>query len=113
MDYQEIRARVPQPPAVRLLELVVRFGKFVLVLLIVPSILVFFRPKLTQQDAMIAKVETLKAERDRLRYERDKRVRRVEWIKNDDRYLEIEARDRLDLQKEGEYVIRFEDAPPN
>jgi cell division protein FtsB len=112
MEYQEIRARVPQPPTVRLLEMVVRLGKFVLVLLIVPSILVFFRPKLTEQDAMIAKVETLKTERDRLLHERDKRVRRVEWIKNDDRYLEIEARDRLDLQKEGEYVIRFQDVPP-
>ena len=109
MEYQEIRAQVPRPPSVRWLEMAVRVGKFVLVLLIVPSILVFFRPRLTEQDALVAKVASLKRDRDHLRDERDKRVRRVDWIKNDDAYLEIEARDRLDLQKEGEFIIRFAD----
>lgn len=109
MEYQEIRAQLPRPPAIRWLEMAVRCAKFVLVLLIVPSILVFFRPRLTEQDAMIAKVESLTRLRDQLKLERDKRVRRVDWIKNDVNYLEIEARDRLDLQKEGEYVIRFTD----
>ena len=30
----------------------------------------------------------------------------MEWIKNDNAYLEMAARDRLHLQKEGEFVLR-------
>jgi len=36
-------------------------------------------------------------------------VRKMDWIRKDVDYLEIAARDRLGLQKDGEYVIRFSD----
>jgi cell division protein FtsB len=60
------------------------------------------------QLAMRVKLDELSGQRDHLRDERDKLLRRMEWIKDDDAYLETAARDRLHLQKEGEYVIRFE-----
>jgi hypothetical protein len=41
--------------------------------------------------------------------ERDKRLRRLNWIQTDEGSLEMEVRDRLNLQKNGEYVLRFED----
>jgi cell division protein FtsB len=57
---------------------------------------------------MRGKLEQLQAERDVLKSDRDKLLRRMEWIKNDNAYLEMAARDRLHLQKEGEYILRFE-----
>ncbi len=111
MKYEEIRAGIPQDTSTRWLTLVVRFGKFLLVLLIVPSIMIIFRPKKSEQDAMKARVAMLTKQRDVLRDARDQRLRRVDWIKSDTDYLEMAARDRLDLQKEGEYIIRFEDEP--
>jgi cell division protein FtsB len=61
-----------------------------------------------KQAAMRGKLEQLQAERDVLKSDRDKLLRRMEWIKNDNAYLEMAARDRLHLQKEGEYILRFE-----
>ena len=37
----------------------------------------------------------------------EKLLRRLVWIKSDNAYLEMAARDRLHLQKEGEFVLRF------
>ena len=37
-----------------------------------------------------------------------KQTREVSWLKNDPTYLEAIARDRLDLMKEGETVLRLE-----
>lgn len=109
MEYREIRARTPEDTGTRWLAVLVRVGKFVLVLMIVPSVLIYYWPKKEHQEAMKEKVASLKRERDLLREERDKRLRKVEWIKSDVGYLEIAARDRLNLQKDGEYVIRFEE----
>jgi cell division protein FtsB len=61
------------------------------------------------QTAMRSKLEQLKDQRDTLKENRDKLLRRMEWLKNDNSYLETAARDRLNLQKEGEYVLRFEE----
>jgi cell division protein FtsB len=61
-----------------------------------------------KQAAMRGTLEQLQAERDVLKSDRDKLLRRMEWIKNDNAYLEMAARDRLHLQKEGEYILRFE-----
>lgn len=102
---------MPEDTGTRWLQALVRIGKFVLVLMIVPSVLIYYWPKREQQEAIKERVAKLKRERDALLAERDKRLRRVEWIKNDVTYLEIAARDRLNLQKDGEYVIRFEEEP--
>ena len=56
---------------------------------------------------MRTKLEELKGQRKELQADRDKLLRRMEWIKSDNAYLEMAARDRLQLQKEGEFVLRF------
>jgi cell division protein FtsB len=58
---------------------------------------------------MRTKLDELQKQRDTLKADRDKLLRRMEWIKNDNAYLEMAARDRLHLQREGEYVLRFEE----
>lgn len=67
-----------------------------------------FGPELQRQDE-------LKAEKNRLTQIRDDRDTRVvalrqehRLLKTDKEYLETVARDRLNMQRDGEYVIRIE-----
>lgn len=85
-----------------------KLARFVLLLLIVPVIYVLCDNPLDEQLAMRTKLDQLKEQRDTLKADRDKLLRRMEWVKNDNAYLETAARDRLHLQKEGEYILRFE-----
>ncbi len=86
-----------------------KLARFVLLLLIVPVVYVLCDNPMDEQLAMRTKLEQLKEQRDALKADRDKLLRRMEWVKNDNAYLETAARDRLHLQKEGEYVLRFEE----
>ena len=82
---------------------------FVLVILAaVPCVLAIFWPELEKKRQMVTQIETLERERDRLEAERDALDQRLEWIRTDREFLEIVARDRLDLHKEGEFIFRFE-----
>ena len=107
MNLREIRADLPQSPLEHWARILLRVAKFVLLLLIVPVILVVFHNPLDEQTAMREKLEQLKEQRDDLKVERDKWLRRKDWLEKDDAYLELQARDRLNRQKEGEYVLRF------
>jgi len=84
-----------------------RVAKFVLLLLVAPTILVLFHNPHNEQTAMRDKLEQLKHQRDGLSQERDKLLRRKDWLEKDDTYLELMSRDRLNRQKEGEYILRF------
>lgn len=86
-----------------------KLARFVLLLLVVPVVYVLCDNPMDEQLAMRTKLEQLKEQRDALKADRDKLLRRMEWVKNDNAYLETAARDRLHLQKEGEYVLRFEE----
>ena len=85
-----------------------KLARFVLLLLIVPVVYVLCDNPMDEQLAMRTKLDQLKEQRDTLKADRDKLLRRMEWVKNDNAYLETAARDRLHLQKEGEYILRFE-----
>ena len=107
--YQEDALPHPNERATRWLRRLVQAGRFLLFLLIVPCVLLAFRQPLSQQRLMADKLERMKRERDALRDQRDKLVRRMDWIKNDIEYLEIQARDRFNMQKDGEFVLRLDD----
>jgi cell division protein FtsB len=108
MNYREVRASLPQSTWESWVRALLKIARFVLLLLVVPVVYVLCNNPMDTQLAMRAKLEQLKTQRDSLRDTRDKLLRRMEWIKNDNAYLETAARDRLNLQKEGEYVLRFE-----
>lgn len=110
MNYQELRASESRPGWEFWMRAVLKVARFVLLLLVVPVIYVLCDNPMDTQLAMRARLEQLKIERDSLKENRDKLLRRMEWLKNDNAYLETAARDRLNLQKEGEYVLRFEEA---
>ncbi|MBK8092932.1 MAG: septum formation initiator family protein [Verrucomicrobiaceae bacterium] len=108
MTYRETRADLPQSRLEHWARVLLRVAKFVLLCLIVPAILLFFKNPLNEQTAMRQNIESLALQRDALRAERDKLLRRKDWIEKDDAYLELMARDRLNRQKEGEFILRFE-----
>ena len=108
MNYRELRASDPQGTWETWMRAVLKVARFVLLLLTIPVVYVLCDNPMDKQAAMRGKLEQLQAERDVLKNDRDKLLRRMEWIKNDNAYLEMAARDRLHLQKEGEYILRFE-----
>lgn len=107
MNYREVRASEPQSRWEGWVRAFLKVARFVLLLLIVPVVYVLCDNPIDTQNAMRTKLEQLKEQRDVLQADRDKLLRRMEWIKNDNAYLEMAVRDRLHLQKEGEYVLRF------
>lgn len=108
MNYREVRASLPQPTWESWLRALLKLARLVLLLLVVPLIYVLCYSPMDTQFAVRTKLDQLKIQRDTLKSERDKLLRRMEWIKNDNAYLETVARDRLNLQKEGEYVLRID-----
>lgn len=108
MKYTEIRAGIEPQQSTRWLQRAVRVSRFLLVFILAGVFVFVFYPSGDAQAALHRKIDFLKVERDALKAERDVQVRRMDWIKNDVRYLEIAARDRLGLQKDGEFVIRFQ-----
>ena len=107
MNYRELRASDPQGTWETWMRAVLKVARFVLLLLTIPVVYVLCDNPMDKQAAMRGKLEQLQGERDVLKSDRDKLLRRMEWIKNDNDYLEMAARDRLHLQKEGEFVLRF------
>ncbi len=111
MRYQEIQGHrmIPEQRIDRVLRWGLRVFKGLLVLVGFVAVMSCFKEPLAEQNAMRAKLAALNAEKEGLRQQRDKMLRRLNWIQTDDNYLEMEVRDRLNLQKGGEFVLRFQD----
>ncbi len=107
MKLRVTRADLPHGNLEHCARVLLRVAKFILLLLIAPVILIVFHNPLDAQTAMRDKLEQLKHQRDSLAQERDKLLRRKDWLEKDDAYLELMSRDRLNRQKEGEYILRF------
>lgn len=110
MSYQEIHGHrvIPEQRADRVLRRAKTACKGVLVLLVFVAVLAAFKRPMNEQNALRAKINGLKQQSEALREEMNMRQRRLNWIQTDEGYLEMEVRDRLNLQKNGEFVVRFE-----
>ena len=111
MSYQEIQGhRLEVESRIdRLLAWGNKLLKGIIVLVVFGGVMFSVKQPLDQQNKLRAEVEALKGQAAGLKDERDRLLRRLNWIQTDAAYLELEVRDRLNLQKEGEYVLRFED----
>ncbi len=107
MKLRETRAELPQSHLEHWARVLLKVAKFILLLLVVPVVIMVFHNPLDEQLAMRKKLEMLTQQRDSLKSERDKWLRRKDWLEKDDAYLEIQARDRLNRQKDGEWILRF------
>jgi len=70
-----------------------------------------FIPLIKEQREVAARAEQLKADIETQKALAAQRTREVELLKNDPKYVETLARDRLDLMKEGETIYRIEQQP--
>lgn len=107
MNYQEIRAKIEPDAGTRRLYGTVRICRWVFGFLVLAVIVAVLYPAGDAQAALERKIQNLRRERDVLKAERDAQKRKMEWIRTNDQFLEIAARDRLGLQKDDEFVIRF------
>ena len=64
-------------------------------------------PVFEEHKARLAEEAKVAARLEEMRLLQAKEEAKLRWLRNDDAYLEIQARDRLDLQSPGETIIRF------
>lgn len=100
--------------AYRIVDALVRVARYSLVLLIIPAGLLFFWPPFEEKEAALQKLADLTTKRDALLEKKNIMQDELNLIRNNAEYLEIKARDRLHMQKDGEIVMQFEknDSPP-
>ncbi len=71
----------------------------------------YIAPVLKEHEAMLAEEAKVAARLDEMRKLQAHEEAKLRWLRNDDAYLEIQARDKLDLQAPGETIIRFRSTP--
>lgn len=80
-----------------------------LVAMIVPFSVLAFRPPAAEEEAQRARLRGLEKRRDGLVQEKARLRQKCDLVVTDPEYLELMARDRLQMQKDGEFIFRFED----
>ncbi len=70
-----------------------------------------FLPLLKQQRELAGRVEDLRSEVEKKKAVLARTSREEDLLRNNPAYVEMVARDRLDLMKEGETIIRLEPPP--
>ena len=103
MGYDPINEERPS-----LLARLVRLNRYIFVLLVIPISWLAWRPPFEQEQERLEAVHQLEMKRDTAREKADRLKQKLELIKTNPDYLEIVARDRLHLQKDGETIVRFE-----
>ncbi len=84
------------------------FNLCLLTALIIPLLLLYYKSPAHQEEAERGKLAQLEVNRDALRGERAQLRQKLDLIQKDPDYLEVMARDRLQMQKDGEIILRFE-----
>lgn len=77
----------------------------------VTLIICAFLPELRKQSEQATRLEELKKGIQAEKTVLSLRTKQVDLLKNDPSYVEVLARDRLDLMKEGETIFRLEPQP--
>lgn len=104
--YAEYKNRKQAGPWNFLSRLVMLLIAFAVLALIVCA----FLPELRKQKEQAARLEQLRAEIDKQKATLNQHTREVDLLKNDPGYVEVLARDRLDMMKEGETIFRLDSA---
>lgn len=90
-----------------------RMVSTLIVLAILTLAICAFLPELKRQRDQATRLEELRTETEKQRRLVDQRTREADLLKNDRHYVEMIARDRLDLMKPGETIIRLEQPTPD
>ena len=106
--YGEFRAR-REATIWQRLNSILRVLLVLALLLVIVSLFLPQSKKLAQSRGEIERLQEQVTEQKTLLA---RQTREVNLLKTDPTYLEIMARDRLDMMKEGETIFRLEQAPP-
>ena len=85
-----------------------RFAGLGCLLLLIAIISVPFFPRFRDYRALNEEGRVVAAHRDEYRAQLEAKVAELNMIDKDPQFLELKARDHLDLYKEGEVIFRFE-----
>jgi cell division protein FtsB len=85
-----------------------RLMEVVIYALLVLAVVKLFGPEIERHEELIAEKERLEAIRDTKEAEVVRLRQEHRLLKTDKEFLETVARDRLNLQREGEHVVRIE-----
>lgn len=85
-----------------------RFAGVGCILLLICIISVPFFPRFRDYRLLNEEGRIVEAERDRLRHSLEEKENELRLIEKDPQFIELKARDHLDLYREGEVVFRFE-----
>jgi cell division protein FtsB len=109
MPPEEIGHAIPSAERPGFLSRLVRMNRY-LVLLLIPAFgVIHFWPPHKDLEHARQRLGELELQRDTYKYKVARLEKKLELIKTDPAYLEVLARDRLQLQKDGEKVFRFEE----
>lgn len=97
----------------RVLDFLVQLNRHLLVLLLIPAAVIGFWPDFKGRDAAQRELTRLTSERDLIQEKVHSMNRKLDYLKNYPEYLEVVARDRLQMHKDGEVIMRFEKRPEN
>lgn len=86
-----------------------RFAGVGCVLLLICIISVPFFPRFRAYRTLNEEGRAVEAERDSLRAILAGKQAELDMLQKDDQFIELKARDHLDLYREGEVIFRFED----
>jgi cell division protein FtsB len=106
---QEIGHAIPAAERRGFLSGLVRLNRYALLLLIIPFGVIGFWPDYKHLDQKRQRLGDTEQLRDSKKEELTRNQKKLDLINNDSEYLEVVARDRLQLQKDGEKVFRFEE----
>jgi cell division protein FtsB len=109
MPSEEIGYAIPAAERRGFLSGLVRLNRYALLLLIIPFGIVGFWPDYKRLDHVRQSLSEKELLRDHKKEELNRKQQKAELIKSDPAYLEVIARDRLQLQKDGEKIFRFEE----
>jgi len=90
-------------------------NRLLVVLIVFASIaliICLFMPSLRKEREQVDRLDDLKKQIETQKAILARRTREIDWLKNDPGYVEILARERLDMMKDGETIFRIEPQSP-
>lgn len=109
MPSEEIGYTIPAAERPGVLSRLVKLNRYAILLLIPAFGIVGFWPPFAALEDARQRLSELELQRDTYKDKATRLEQKLDLIKNDPQYLEVMARDRLQLQKDGEKVFRFEE----
>lgn len=109
MTKEEVGFEIPSAERPWLLSRLVRMNRYLILLLLIPAGVIYFWPNWGEQEKARQELEKSTRNRDTLAALKTKRKNTLELLKTDPEFLEIMARDKLGLQKEGEIILHFDE----